>query len=79
MEIKEKSEYMTQERDDSALTKEIYTSMYELTQFFEKEKQYVEDIKIILEKKLVFQESMGALGGYIASYEDVLGEQVLQY
>ncbi len=76
VDIKEKSEYVTQTKDDSALTKEIYTSMYELTQFFEKEKQYVEDIQIILEKKLVFPESTGALGAYVASYEDVIGEQV---
>ena len=78
VDIKQKSDgYTTQARDDSALTKEIYTSMHELELFFEKEKQYVEDIRIIMDKKLVFPEGMGALGAYIASYDDVIGDQVL--
>ena len=67
---------MSQTKDDSALTKEIYTSMHELVTFFEKEKAYVEDIRLIQEKKLVHQDAIGSLGAYIASYDDVLGEQV---
>ena len=36
-------------------TSEIYTSMYQLNKFFEEEKDMVEDIKMIIEKKLVSQ------------------------
>ena len=36
-------------------TSEIYTSMYQLNKFFEEEKDVVEDIKMIIEKKLVSQ------------------------
>ncbi len=70
-----KSEYITQAHNDTELTKEIYTSMYELTQFFEKEKAYVDDIKAIIDKKLVSVEAQGALGAYVTSYDDVLGGQ----
>ena len=47
VEIKQKSEYITQPHDDTQLTKEIYTSMYELSMFYEKEKVYIEDLKAI--------------------------------
>ena len=36
-------------------TSEIYTSMHQLNKFFEEEKDMVEDIKMIIEKKLVSQ------------------------
>jgi len=55
LDIREKSDYITQKHDDSELTKEIYTSMHELNEFFEKEKLYVNDLMVIQEKKLVFQ------------------------
>ncbi len=54
---------------------EIYTSMHQLTKFFDEEVAYVEDIKIILEKKLVSQSAVTGLGGYVASYDDVFGAQ----
>lgn len=76
VDIKEKkSEYMSQPMDESSLEKEIYTSMHELNQFFEKEKDYVADIKACLEKKLVSLDAQTALGQYLASYDDVIGEQ----
>ncbi len=54
---------------------EIYTSMYQLTKFFQEERAYVEDIKTILEKKLVSQGATSGLGSYVASYDDVIGAQ----
>ncbi len=51
--IQKKSEFITQKHDDSQLTKEIYTSMHELSLFFEKEKEYVEDLRTIVDKRLV--------------------------
>ena len=54
---------------------EIYTSMHELVAFFEKEKEYVEDMEQIMAKKLVSVDAQGSIGAYIASYEDALGEQ----
>ena len=36
-------------------TGEIYTSMHQLNKFFEEEKDAIEDIKMIIEKKLVSQ------------------------
>ena len=41
--------------NETAGTSEIYTSMHQLEKFFEEEKSYVEDIKLIIEKKLVSQ------------------------
>jgi len=76
VDIREKGDgIIRQKHDDSNLVKEIYTSMQQLTEFYEREKLYVNDLTIIQEKKLVFQESMGAIGAYVASYDDVLGEQ----
>ncbi len=75
--MKEKSAYVSQPKDDSALTKEIYTSMHELAQFFERERRYVEDMRTVLERRLVSSEdAAAALAAYLASYEDVVGEQV---
>ena len=48
--------------DEARGTKEIYTSMHQLGEFFEEEKNYVEDIKTIIEKKLVTQSSVTGLG-----------------
>merc|ERR1719361_2841353 len=56
-------------------TSEIYTSMYQLNKFFEEEKEMVEDIKMIIEKKLVSQAAVTGLGNYLASYDDVIGGQ----
>ena len=36
-------------------TGEIYTSMHQLNKFFEEEKDVIEDLKMIIEKKLVSQ------------------------
>ena len=41
--------------NESVGTSEIYTSMYQLEKFFNEEKEYVEDIKIIIDKKMVSQ------------------------
>ena len=35
----------------------------------------VEDLRAVMEKKLVSVEARGAVGAYVASYEDVVGEQ----
>lgn len=72
---KKKSEYVTQKQDDSGLTKEIYTSMHELNSFFEKEKEYISDLQQVMEKKLISVDAQGAIGAYVASYEDAIGEQ----
>ena len=55
VDIHERSEYVTAKNpsvatdDDNKLDKEIYTSMYELIKFFEREQEYVEDIRIIMD------------------------------
>jgi prolyl 4-hydroxylase len=72
---KESDGYVRQTKDESAVDKEIYTSMHELAMFFETEKEYVEHLRAILDKKLVSVDTRGAVGAYISSYEDVLGEQ----
>lgn len=76
VDIHKQSEYVTQDRNDEALEKEIYTSMHELVNFFTKEREYIDDLRIIMEKKLVSIDAQGAVGAYIASYEDIIGEQV---
>ena len=48
--------------DPDTGTKEIYTSMHQLREFFETEKEYVNDIRQMMEKKLVSQKAVGALG-----------------
>lgn len=48
--------------DPDAGTKEIYTSMHQLREFFDKEKEYVSDIRQMIEKKLVSQKAVGSLG-----------------
>jgi len=77
VDIKEQSKdgYIRVERNEEALTKEIYTSMHQLSEFFEEEKNYVEDIKAIIDKKLVSQAAVTGLGNYLASFDDVLGGQ----
>lgn len=72
---KKKSEYVTQKHDDTDMTKEIYTSMHELNGFFEKEKEYINDLQQVMDKKLISVDAQGAIGAYIASYEDAIGEQ----
>ena len=66
LDIKEQSKdgYIRVERNEEALTKEIYTSMHQLSEFFEEEKTYVEDIKAIIDKKLVSQATVTGLGMY---------------
>lgn len=73
--IEKKKEFITQERDETELEKEIYTSTQQLEQFFLTEQRYVEDVKAIIDKKLVSVDAQGALGAYVASYEDIIGEQ----
>ena len=55
--------------------REIYTSMHELTAFFAREREYVEDLRAVMERKLVSVDARGAVGAYVSSYEDVVGEQ----
>ena len=50
--------------------------MSDLVDFFEKEKNYVEDLRTIVEKKLVTSSSAANIKDYIASFEDILGDQV---
>ena len=64
-----------QKANESDADREIYTSMHELTAFFEKERDYVEDLRAVVDKKLVSVEARGAVGAYVSSYEDVIGEQ----
>merc|ERR1719510_831259 len=77
VDIREQSKdgYIRIEKNEEALTKEIYTSMHQLSEFFEEEKNYVEDIKAIIDKKLVSQAAVTGLGNYLASFDDVLGGQ----
>ena len=42
-------------KNETEGTSEIYTSMHQLNNFFEEEKDAIEDIKMIIEKKLVSQ------------------------
>merc|ERR1719210_1965989 len=72
---KSKDGYIRVPINETAGTSEIYTSMYQLEKFFEDEKSYVEDIKLMIDKKLVSQGAVTGLGGYIASYDDVIGGQ----
>ena len=48
--------------DPDAGSKEIYTSMHQLREFFNKEKEYVSDIRQMIEKKLVSLKAVGSLG-----------------
>ena len=48
--------------DPDVGTKEIYTSMHQLREFFDAEKEYVNDIRQMMEKKLVSQKAVGTLG-----------------
>ena len=50
--------------------------MYDLENFFKKEKDYIADIRAIIDKKLVTPSSATSLRDYISSFEDVLGDQV---
>ena len=50
------------EEDPDAGTKEIYTSMHQLREFFETEKEYISDIRQMIDKKLVSQKAVGSLG-----------------
>ena len=42
-------------KNETEGTSEIYTSMHQLNNFFEEEKDTIEDLKMIIEKKLVSQ------------------------
>ena len=61
------------------LFQEIFTSMHDLLNFFKKEKDYVDDLKAIVEKKLVSSAASANLKDYIASFDDVLGDQVSRW
>jgi flagellar biosynthesis chaperone FliJ len=54
---------------------EIFTSMHDLQNFFKKEKDYIEDLRAIVEKKLVAASTAANIQDYINSFEDVLGDQ----
>ena len=43
------------QKNETEGTSEIYTSMHQLNNFFEEEKDTIEDLKMIIEKKLVSQ------------------------
>jgi hypothetical protein len=45
-----------------SLYRKIYTSMHQLREFFETEKEYVNDIRQMMEKKLVSQKAVASLG-----------------
>ncbi len=62
-------------RDPNAGNDEIFTSMHELGTFFQKEKEYVDDIRAIIEKRLVVEQAAQNLRDYVSSFEDVLGNQ----
>ena len=46
--------------------REIYTSMHELTAFFAREREYVEDLRAVMERKLVSVDARGAVGAYVS-------------
>jgi len=72
---KSKDGYIRIPHNESEFTKEIYTSMHQLEKFFDEEKDIVEDIKMIIEKKLVSPAAVTGLGNYLASFDDVIGGQ----
>jgi hypothetical protein len=49
--------------------------MHDLQNFFKKEKDYIEDLRAIVEKKLVAASTAANIQDYINSFEDVLGDQ----
>jgi hypothetical protein len=53
------------EQDPEAGTKEIYTSMHQLREFFETEKEFVNDIRQMIDKKLVSQKAVASLGEFL--------------
>ena len=55
---KSKDGYIRIPYNDSEGPSEIYTSMYQLQKFFDEEKMYVEDLKVMMDKKLVSQAAM---------------------
>lgn len=67
VDIHEKSQdgYIRVKHDETAGTKEIYTSMHQLMQFFEEEKAYIEDIKALIDKKLVSQSAVSGISHII--------------
>jgi len=74
--IHEKTEGYTIEKvDPNAGGGEIYTSSYQLQKFFEEEEGYVNDLRIIIEKKMVSKGGIQHLGSYVASFDDVVGDQ----
>ena len=52
---KSKDGFIKVPHNESAGTTEIYTSMHQLNNFFQEEKDTIEDLKMIIEKKLVSQ------------------------
>jgi len=76
VDIREKKEgYTVEKSDPNAGDGEIYTSTYQLEKFFEEERGYVNDIRVIIEKKMVSKGGIQHLGSYLASFDDVIGDQ----
>jgi len=76
VDIREKKEgYTVEKSDPNAGEGEIYTSTYQLEKFFEEERGYVNDIRVIIEKKMVSKGGIQHLGSYLASFDDVIGDQ----
>lgn len=62
VDIHKNTGYQSMPQSNESLVKEIYTSMYELENFFEKEKQYVEDIQVhLLHIYYAFTRNLGKL------------------
>jgi len=70
-----KEEYVEPKVDPERGNYEIYTSMQQLEEFFMQEMEYVEDLRTLYDKKLISSDARGGIGGYIQSFEDVLGDQ----
>ena len=69
---KSKDGYIRIPHNESEFTKEIYTSMHQLEKFFDEEKDIVEDIKMIIEKKLVSPAAVTGLGIMFVIFDFIL-------
>lgn len=72
----DKSRITVVKEDPDSGKSEIYTSMRDLEWFFDREQSYIEDIRQILDKKLVGQKAVNDLGAYLASYDEIIGDQL---
>ena len=59
--------------------REIYTSMHELTAFFAREREYVEDLRAVMERKLVSVDARGAVGAYVSRDPIQFREKILWF